>query len=150
MYHFAENEQILSCPVRNISGTDVGPLLAGDSAYPLTTWLMKPFPDRGRLTPKQRKFNLKFSALRCVVERAFGMLKSRWRIILKTIEQKTTTLKKTVIAACVLHNICIERGDLHEANDSDSDDSSDDDSEGRNDTSNNIQDILKDYVWENL
>ena len=70
---------------------------------------MKPFPDRGRLTAEQRKFNLKFSALRCVVERAFGMLKSRWRIILKKIEQKTTTLKRTVIAACVLHNICIER-----------------------------------------
>ena len=104
---------------------------------------MKPFPNRGRLTPKQRKFNLKFSALRCVVERAFGMLKSRWRIVLKTIEQKTTTLKKTVIAACVLHNICIERGDLHEADDSDSDDSSDDDSEGRNETGNNIQDILR-------
>ena len=70
------------------------------------------------------------------------MLKSRWKI--------TTTLKKTVIAACVSHNICIERGDLHEANDSDSDDSSGDDSEGRNETGNNIRDILKDYVWENL
>ena len=65
-YDFAENGQILSGPVRNISGTDVGPLLAGDSAYPLTTWLMKPFPDRGRLTPKQRKFDVKFSAQRCV------------------------------------------------------------------------------------
>lgn len=107
LYDFAENEQIPSGPIRNISGTDVGPVLAGDSAYPLITWLMKPFPDRGRLTPKQRKFNLKFIALRCVVERAFGMLKPRWRIILKTIEQKTTTLKKTVIAACVLHNIII-------------------------------------------
>ena len=48
LYDFAENEQILSGPIRNISGTDVGPLLAGDSAYPLTTWLMKPFPDIGR------------------------------------------------------------------------------------------------------
>ena len=138
MYDFPENEQILSGPTRNISGTDVRPLLVRDSAYPLTTWLMKPFPDRGRLTPKRRKFNLKFSTLRCVVERAFGMLKSRWKIILKTIEQKTTTLKKTVIAACVLHNICIERGDLHDAYDSDSDDSSDDDIEGRNETGNNI------------
>lgn len=45
-----------------------------------------------------------------------------------------TTLKKTVIAACVLHNICIERGDLHDADDRESDDSSDDDSEGRNET----------------
>lgn len=69
---------------------------------------------------------------------------------MKTIEQKTTTLKETVIAACVLHNICIERGDLHNADNSDSDDSSDDDSERTNKTSNNIRDILKDYVWENL
>ena len=93
---------------------------------------MKPFPDRGLLNPEQRKFNLKFSALRCVVERAFGMLKSRWRIILKKIEQKTTTLKKTVIAACVLHNICIKRRDLHGAEDSDSDDGSDAENGGRN------------------
>ena len=152
LYDFAENEQILSGPMRNINGTEIGPLLAGDSAYPLTNWLMKPFPDRGRLTAEQRKFNLKFSALRCVEERAFGMLKSRWRIILKKIEQKTTTLKKTVIAACVLHNICIERGDLHDADDSDSDDGSDDDNGGRNafETGNNIRDTLKDYVWENL
>ena len=146
LYDFAENEQILSGPMRNINGTEIGPLLAGDSAYPLTNWLMKPFPDRGRLTAEQRKFNLKFSALRCVVERAFGMLKSRWRIILKKIEQKTTTLKRTVIVACVLHNICIERGDLHDADDSDSDDGSDDDNGGRNafETGNNIRDTLKD------
>ena len=65
---------------------------------------------------------------------------------MKTIEQKTTTLKKPVIAACVLHNICIERGDLHDADCSDSDDSSDYDREGRNETGNNIQDILKDCV----
>ena len=152
MYDFAENEQILSGSMRNISGTEIGPLLAGDSAYPLTNWLMKSLPDRGYLTAEQRKFNLKFSALRCIVERAFGMLKSRWRIILKKIEQKKTTLKRTVIAACVLCNIHIERGDLHDADDSDSDYGSDDDNGGRNafETGNNIRDTLKDYVWENL
>ena len=46
----------------------------------------------------------------------------------------------------VLHNICIERGDLHDADDSDSDDGSDDDNGGRNafETGNNIRDTLKD------
>ena len=88
LYDLAQNEQILSGPIRNISGTEIGPLLAGDSAYPLMNWLLKPFADRGRLTPEQRKFNLQFSALRCVVERTFGMLKSRWRIMLKKLEQK--------------------------------------------------------------
>ena len=101
LYDFAENEQILGGPMRNINRTEIGPLLAGDSAYLLINCrLINPFPDRGRLAVEQRKFNLRFSALRCVVERAFGMLKSRWRIILKKIEQKTTTLKRTVIAAC--------------------------------------------------
>ena len=51
---------------------------------------------------------------------------------MKKIEQKTTTLKRTVIAACVLHNIRIEREDLHDADDSDSDDGSDYDNGGRN------------------
>lgn len=121
LYDLAQNEQILSGPTCNINGIEIRPLLAGDSAYPLTSWLVKPYPDRGRLTPEKRKFNLKLSALHCVVERAFGMLKGRWRIALKKVKQKTSTLKKTVIAACVLHNICIERGDLYDTNNSDSD-----------------------------
>ena len=70
---------------------------------------MKPYPDSGRLTQDQRKFNLKFGELRSVVERAFGMLKARWRIALKRVEQKPSTLKKTVIAVCDLHNICMKR-----------------------------------------
>ena len=36
-----------------------------------------------------------------------------------------------MIAACVLHNICIERGDLYGTDSNDSDDSSDDDNDGR-------------------
>ena len=41
------------------------------------------------------------------------MLKARWRMSLKRVEQKTSTLKETVIAARVLHNIFIERDDLY-------------------------------------
>ena len=44
------------------------------------------------------------------------------------IEQKTLT--KTVVASCVLHNICIERGDLYD-DDCDSDDDSHDEDEDR-------------------
>ena len=151
-YDLAENEQILSGPTRNINGTEIRPLLAGDSAYPLTNWLVKPYPDRGHLTPDQRRYNVKFSALRSVVERAFGKLQARWRIALKKVEQKLSTLKKTVIAACVLHNICIERGDLYDTENNDSDDSSDDDNDGRIgvETGNDIRDALKDYVRDNL
>ena len=86
------------------------------------------------------------------MERAFGTLKARWRIALKKVEQKTSTLKKTLIAACVLHNICIERGDLFDMDGNDSDDSSDDDNDGRIgvETGNDIREALKAYVRDNL
>ena len=48
------------------------------------------------------------------MERAFGTLKLQWRMILKKIKQKTTPLKKTVIVACVLHDIYVERVDPHD------------------------------------
>ena len=35
LYELAEKEQILSGPTCNINGTEIRPLLAGNSAYPL-------------------------------------------------------------------------------------------------------------------
>lgn len=49
--------------------------------------------------------------MRSVIERAFGLLKGRWRILLKKIKQSHTTVPRSVTAACVLHNFCIMQGD---------------------------------------
>ena len=51
-----QRTQILSGPTGNINGTEIRPLLASDSAYSQTNWLVKPYPDRGRLTQERRKF----------------------------------------------------------------------------------------------
>ena len=52
-----QRTQILSGPTGNINRTEIRPLLAGDtSAYSQTNWLVKPYPDRGRLTQERRKF----------------------------------------------------------------------------------------------
>ena len=152
LFDLGENEQILTSPMKIVSGTEIPPLIIGDSAYPLLKWLVKQYPNRGHLPPDEREFNKKLSAARSVVERAFGMLKGRWRLLLKKVEQETRTLRKTVLAAYILHNICIDHGDLYDCSDSDSDDSdSEEDYAGPlREGGTEIRQALKNFVWDNL
>ena len=53
--------------------------LLGDGAYPLQNWLLKPFRDNGHLTRIQRRFNYHLSSTCAAIERAFGLLKGRFR-----------------------------------------------------------------------
>lgn len=86
--------------------------ILGDSAYPATSWLVPPFRDSGRLTEQQKSFNYLHSSTRIVVENAFGLLKGRFRRLLKFTEQRNLqSLKKIVVSACILHNICISVND---------------------------------------
>ncbi|XP_030612228.1 protein ANTAGONIST OF LIKE HETEROCHROMATIN PROTEIN 1 [Archocentrus centrarchus] len=103
--------QLLNQNKMSISGRDIGHYLLGDPAYPLQAWLMKPFSDTGRLTTQQQIYNYSISGARSVVEMAFGRLKGRWRCLLKRSNCNLKLTKKMVLACCVLHNICEERGD---------------------------------------
>ena len=47
-----------------------------------------------------------------VTEGAFGQLKSRFRILHKKCESDKETVKTMALACAVLHNICMDRGDL--------------------------------------
>ena len=141
IFDLAENEEILSARTRMVNGGLLKPMLVGDSAYPLKNWLIKPFSNRGRLSPQKRRFNEKLSAMRSVIERAFGLLKKRWRLLLKKIEQSHTSVPRSVTAACVLHNFCVMQGDsfdddndrpsLDDQNDADEDDEAQDGSATR-------------------
>lgn len=113
IFNMAEVGQILAAPTRDLEVVEVGPMLVGDSAYPLSNWLLKTFPDRGNLLRLEKHFNMKLSALRSVVERAFGMTKGRWRILLKKIEQEHESVSRTVVAACVLHIFCMMQGETY-------------------------------------
>lgn len=46
-----------------------------------------------------------------VVEGAYGMLKSRWRVLHRRCDSSHETMKVKTLACIVLHNICIDRGE---------------------------------------
>lgn len=78
--------------------------VVGDNAFPMRQWLQKPFPHRG-LTRPQRNYNYRLSRARRVVENAFGMWANRFRVFLTTIQLRTETVEKLVLAGCILHNM---------------------------------------------
>ena len=102
----AERREILSAPTVNFNGHEVGPYLVGDSAYPLCLSLMKPYPE-GTRDRDEIKFNKELSSARVKVECAFGLLKSRWRVLQKRFDSGIDFAVKTAIACAVLHNLCI-------------------------------------------
>jgi hypothetical protein len=53
--------------------------IIGDPAYPLMSNLLVAYKDTGRLTSSQRQYNRKLSAARSCNERAFALLKGRFR-----------------------------------------------------------------------
>lgn len=101
IYQEAENGNILQAPLVNIDENDIGPYLVGDSAYPLAPWLIKPFPE-GTNDPDE-----KISRARVGVERAFGILKDRWRVLQKRLDSSLNFAIKTTIACIVLHNFLL-------------------------------------------
>ncbi|XP_071941481.1 uncharacterized protein [Antedon mediterranea] len=97
-----------------IDGVDVPVFIIGDPAYPLMPWLMKPFPERGNFNRRQHVFNYRLSRAHMVVEGAFGILKGRWRMLMRQNDMHISKVSLIVSSCCVLHNFCIEQNDAIE------------------------------------
>ncbi|XP_045200162.2 putative nuclease HARBI1 [Mercenaria mercenaria] len=84
--------------------------LLGDSGYPLRKYLITPVTTPA--TEKEVQFNQAYPVGRMVVERAFGMLKSRFRCLHRTegVLYKSPGKCCQIVTACTrLHNFCLER-----------------------------------------
>ena len=88
--------------------------IIADSAFGLKEWLITPFKKRnGQHLPQEKKlFNKKLSSTRMVIELIFGHVKNRF----KRCTDINTSIERgvdIVVTCCVLHNICIQQGDLY-------------------------------------
>ncbi|KAG5869546.1 hypothetical protein JTB14_018678 [Gonioctena quinquepunctata] len=92
---------LLKNKTRNIPKDAV---VVGDEGFGLTPFLMRPYPFRGEVDKRKIIFNYRLSRARRIVENAFGILVSRFRIFQKHIAQKPPTVDVIVIAACSIHN----------------------------------------------
>ena len=85
--------------------------ILGDSTYPIQYDLLPPYRDNGHLTPTHRNYNKIHSKTRVVIERAFGLLKGRFRRLKYLYVQHVQYAPLIIMACCVLHNICLNSDD---------------------------------------
>lgn len=87
--------------------------VVGDSAFPLMTHLMRSYPGKkARGDRAKRVFNYRLSRARRVVESAFGILASRWKVYERPFEIPVYKVDKVVLASVVLHNFLTKPGNI--------------------------------------
>lgn len=83
-------------------------VVVADDAFALRTNVMKPYPGRN-LNPSQRIFNYRLSRARRVIENAFGIMCSKFRVMHSPILLDAEKARKVTLACCALHNFLISR-----------------------------------------
>jgi hypothetical protein len=86
--------------------------LIGDAAYPVRPWMYCPFKRQNDGLSRCRVYwNFIQSSTQMYVERAFGILKGRWRIIMKRSAISLRMVPDLVCTCIILHNLCITMKD---------------------------------------
>ncbi|XP_045106663.1 putative nuclease HARBI1 [Portunus trituberculatus] len=87
--------------------------LLGDSAYTLQPYMLVSYRDNGHLLPWQVNFNHIHSTSRVIMERAFGLLKSKFRRLQKLEMIDVERIPLVIAGACVMHNIILMKENLN-------------------------------------
>jgi len=96
LYHKVINKQLLQGNNLQIGSHDIPTLY---SAYPIQSWLMKPFAHSPTLSQEQKHFNYVLSRAPVVVEIAFGRLKAWWRRLSKQMDIQCATRCYSLLCA---------------------------------------------------
>ncbi|CAN7983390.1 unnamed protein product [Ixodes hexagonus] len=89
----------------------------GDEAFPLRTYLMRPYPRKSQFeqTHQRRIFNYRLSRARRVVENTFGIMAQRWRILRRPFKATNENVTRIVSACVALHNFLLQESAVSRA-----------------------------------
>ncbi|KAF8410018.1 hypothetical protein HHK36_002538 [Tetracentron sinense] len=105
LYNRLTSGDIVWDKVIQVRGHHVRPYIVGDWCYPLLSFLLTPFSFNATGTPAQNSFDAALMKGRSVAVDAIGLLKGRWRI-LQDLNVGLNHAPQTIVACCVLHNLC--------------------------------------------
>ncbi|XP_071578909.1 putative nuclease HARBI1 [Temnothorax nylanderi] len=91
-----------------VDGPELPYVLVANEAFPLSMYMMRPYPRSRKLDIGKKVFNYRLSRARRVVENAFGILVARWRIYRRPIIANVSNVRKIVQATVALHNFIIK------------------------------------------
>jgi len=94
------------CASNEFKYTD-GNVFLGDAAYSLMPWLLTLYQGAQTIGGKNDVFNLHLSKGRQVIERAFGMMIKRWRILVSSLEFSVERCSMVIKICVMLHNMCM-------------------------------------------
>ena len=78
--------------------------IVGDNAFGISKRLMNPFVIRN-MEHHERIFDYRFSRTRRVLENAFGILAHKFRVLLRTMNQRPETCRTIITTCVILHNL---------------------------------------------
>ena len=92
-------------PARTLPGTNkLFPyVFVGDDAFPLKTYMVKPYP-RGTIQLPEKIANYRLSRARRIVENAFGIATSRFRLFRRAVTADVEVAVEATKAIVALHN----------------------------------------------
>ena len=106
-FYRAMTAEELEMPRTAQDGLEVNYHIIGDDGFKFTDRLFKPYSGR-ELSRQQKIYNYRFSRARRIIENAFGILTSRFRVLRQPIQQSYLNVVKTVQGAVILHNFLID------------------------------------------
>ncbi|MGH0121443.1 UNVERIFIED_CONTAM: hypothetical protein FKN15_073988 [Acipenser sinensis] len=120
--------------------------ILSDSAYPLENFLLTPYRDNGHLIRKQSHYNYLHSCARSVIERCFAQLKGKFCRLKYLDMSRADMIPKVIAAACVLHNVIIDR----EGNNNVDQEEAEDENRNEHGNANTTATNMAVHKWDNI